>query len=282
MSTRTERIAVFEDTMTLCRVHPRLSAAIAHSIAETRLYLEGQAPPLPAARTLMLTRVAVTSERSLEAAARLHQSAPELRIGVLNFASATHAGGGAKSGASAQEECLCRCTTLYPCLMTDTLMHDYYQMHRARHDRRYTDACIYTPDIIVCKTDTDAPTRMAESEWFTVDVLSCAAPNLRMDANTYNPDAASKISLTEAEQLALHLQRGRQILTVAAAHGIRALVLGAFGCGAFRNNPRIVATAYAQLLSEFEGAFSDIIFAVYCPPGHPENRLVFENMMRQR
>ena len=60
------------------------------------------------------------------------------------------------------------------------------------------------------------------------------------------------------------------MLSVAAVHRADILVLGAFGCGAFQNNPRIVAQAYKNILPEFDGQFSKIEFAVYCSPREPK------------
>ena len=69
--------------------------------------------------------------------------------------------------------------------------------------------------------------------------MTCAAPNLREDAtNAYNPSDGDRADIAPAELLALHEKRGRRILSAAAANGAQALVLGAFGCGAFRNRPR--------------------------------------------
>ena len=60
------------------------------------------------------TAVSVTGDRSYQAAMRLHKDNPGAKIAVMNFANAFHAGGGVAKGCSAQEECLCRTSTLYP------------------------------------------------------------------------------------------------------------------------------------------------------------------------
>ena len=73
--------------------------------------------------------------------------------------------------------------------------------------------------------------------------------------------------LTSAAKFALNpKKRGRRILAAAAANEADVLVLGAFGCGAFRNPPEIVAKAYRELLPEFDGSFERVEFAVYCTP----------------
>ncbi len=265
MEERHALAAVFEDTMRQIRDDETLNKAAADSAAKTVLYREGEAPALPAADPTVQTTVTVNGSRTFEAVGRLRKEWPAARIGVLNFASATTPGGGVKNGARAQEEALCRCSTLYPALAQKWLWDDYYQFHRTR-DARYTDAVIYTPDVRIIKSDTRIPQRLAPQDWGITDVLTCAAPNLR------------NVSVTPAELAAIHERRGRQILTVAAAHGVEILVLGAFGCGAFRNDPMIVAEAYRRLLPAFEGQFRQIVFAVYCPPHDPRNLEAFEQV----
>ena len=181
---------------------------------------------------------------------------------MLNFASAKNPGGGVTRGSSAQEEALCRCSTLYPCLLGDELWQKYYKMHRDRHDVTYTDACIYTPDVLVIKTDTDAPERLPENKMQAVDVITCAAPNLReRPSNAMNPGAGSPVRLSRQDIYSLHTQRARKILSVAALHDGDVLILGAFGCGALSNPPQVVAPAYRAGLQDFAHAFCAVEFA---------------------
>ena len=72
----------------------------------------------------------------------------------------------------------------------------------------------------------------------------------------------------------------QRLLAVAAANGAQALVLGAFGCGAFRNDPAVVAQAYANILSEFRRHFLAIEFAVFCRPVSTWNYDAFASAMR--
>ena len=72
---------------------------------------------------------------------------------TLSFASATRPGGGVKNGSSAQEESLCRCSTLYPTIDSGRFWERYYNVNREKKDNRHTDACIYSPGVIICKTD---------------------------------------------------------------------------------------------------------------------------------
>lgn len=113
-----------------------------------------------------------------------------------------------------------------------------------------------------------------------MDVITCAAPNLRkMPYNTMNPGSAEPIRVSDAELLKIHKKRGMHILNIAAANHADILILGAFGCGAFRNNPSIVARAYKEILPDYIGYFKAINFAVYCPPNDLSNYNIFRNML---
>ena len=280
MNRKEQNIAVFEDTMDWIGHEPALTAAVQNSIAHTVLYPAQQMPDLPESSSRSKTKITVTPQRTFEAAQDLLIRYPGSRAAVLNFASATNPGGGVTRGSSAQEEALCRCSTLYPCLTTPELDKGYYQYHRKQQDVRYTDACIYVPDIKIIKTDTDAPKRLTENKWQTVDVICCAAPNLREQPyNKMNPGQGRAIRVSNDELLGLHRQRARKILSVAATNNVDCLVLGAFGCGAFKNDPNIVAQAYRHILPEFDGYFCEIRFAVYCPPHDRTNFDVFRHVL---
>ena len=56
--------------------------------------------------------------------------------------------------------------------------------------------------------------------------------------------------------------RAERVLAVAAAHGHRELVLGAWGCGVFRNDPAVVAATFAGCLARARGLFDHVVFAV--------------------
>ena len=203
---------------------------------------------------------------------RLHEAHPDAKIAVLNFASATNPGGGVKSGSSAQEESLCRCSTLYPTLNQRRLWDQYYQPNREANDPLHTDVCIYSPNVVICKTDESIPQRLPEEQFVTVDVVTCAAPNLRQrPGNYHNPDASKAASITRQQLFDLHVKRAKHILHVAAANEVDCLVLGAFGCGAFENNPSIVAKAYAVALEEYRRRFDVIEFAIYCRDWETQN-----------
>ena len=277
---RQQLIAVFEDTQRFCRENPVLAEAVKASQKGTVLYEPDDEPPLP--RTPHATAcVAVTRSTSFQAARdRAARFAGE-RIAVLNFASAVNPGGGVKKGSRAQEESLCRCSTLYPTLDQPFLWERYYTPNRRAADPLHSDACIWSPGIVICKTDGGLPQRMPPEEWTTVDVISCAAPNLREQTdNVYNPEAAAPVRLSPDEQYALHLKRAGHILRIAASRQADALILGAFGCGAFANDPHAVAKACRDAVDAYGRYFRYIEFAVYCSPRDERNFKIFERVLK--
>ncbi|MCM1159136.1 MAG: TIGR02452 family protein [Bacteroidales bacterium] len=278
---RERRTDIFEDTLQYCERSRILVDAVMRTRRNTVLYRE----PLRECsgqerRFEEEAEVVVTPRRTLAAAKELSRRHKGQRIGVLNFASATNPGGGVIRGSNAQEECLCRSTTLYPCLNTETLRQDYYGFHRERRDTLYTDACVYLPEVAVFKTDEKWPELMPKEEWFSVDVISCAAPNLRGKlSGSGNSSAGKEKPVSEGEVRELIEKRIRGILTTAAANRLDILVLGAFGCGAFCNSPYTVAEAYQRVLKDFLHTFRIIEFAVYCPPQDRKNYDVFSALL---
>ena len=142
-----------------------------------------------------------------------------------------------------------------------------------------SDSLIYTEGVIICKSDEDLPKRLPKEEWVTVDVITVAAPDLRSKSNQHAPLVAGGTYMNDAELFGYHVKRAIHVLTCAAAKGADVLVLGAFGCGAFQNNPEVVARAYKTALSEFPKVFRKIVFAVYCPPGGSVNYEAFKRVL---
>ena len=257
-----QRQQIFLNTLDMIRSDKSLSEAVEASIEALSVYGENEYPRLADNIKLKNTVISVTGHRSFEAAALIHEKAPDRRIAVLNFANAFYAGGGVKDGASAQEECLCRESTLFRVLDTPKAFKYFYKYNRCRADYKALDNVIYSPDIIVFKDDSDFPQNLPEDKRFKVDVITCAAPDLRAP---FKVEFLSQIPyMSEAEQFALHVKRAIHILSIAAYKGAESLVLGAFGCGVFNNNPETVAKAYKTAIDVFPKYFDEIEFAVFC------------------
>ncbi|GHE61751.1 MULTISPECIES: TIGR02452 family protein [Streptomyces] len=205
--------------------------------------------------------VEVTGESSLEAARRLVPAADD-EVAVLNFASARNPGGGFLNGAQAQEEALCRSSALYACLRG---VRPFYDHHREHRDPLYTHRVIHSPGVPVFREDDgfrgddgfreddgrllDAPYRVA--------FLTAAAPNAGV-LRSRAPERAAEVPRAL-------VARAERVLEVAALHGHRRLVLGAWGCGVFRNDPAEVAAAFRGHLTgggRFTHRFDRVVFAV--------------------
>lgn len=209
--------------------------------------------------------IKVTNRDTFTAAkeyANIINSANEGFVGVLNFASSTNPGGGVTKGSTAQEECLCRCSNLYLTLYQEKCIREYYNVNKKYMTNLGSDAIIYSRNVYVFK-DKDY-NMLPVKDRFYVDVLTCAAPNLRENPrNQYNSDASEeKLTLTDEELYNIHVKRARNILNVAIKNEDDYLILGAFGCGAFRNNPEIVAKAYKDVLQDYMYCFKVIDFAI--------------------
>ena len=192
---------------------------------------------------------------------------------VLNFANPYVPGGGVKHGARAQEEDLCRRSTLYLSLSSDRAKA-YYRENRSTPTSLFTDAAILSEHVEVFRDATghylDVP--------YEVAVLTMAAP--------YHPE----LRADEVERLPRTFeQRILGLLYLAACSGYTRLVLGAWGCGAFGNDPQMVAEAFGETLRTFQigdrdddtrvlGAsqvFERIRFAVLPGPNHDVFARVF-------
>ena len=162
---REDNVQVFDDTMYLCEKEEVLKQAIWASIAAQKFYREGEYIPGEIVHRNEPAKVIVSKKRSFEAASAY----PGKKVMVHNFASASNPGGGVIHGASAQEEALCRCSTLYPCLITQEMWDEFYMPHRLQMDPLHNDDCIYTPNVVVIKTDTSEPKLMKAKDWYQVE-----------------------------------------------------------------------------------------------------------------
>jgi uncharacterized protein (TIGR02452 family) len=196
---------------------------------------------LPARESIAFpeTRIQVANETTLGASRRFVESG--LKPLGLNFANGIHPGGGFLGGARAQEEVLCRSSALYQTLVNDRM----YEEHRKRPRPDSTDWAIYSPDVPVFRTDDG---KEHEHPWL-LSFITCAAP--------YAP------ALGQPEAGDLFRRRIHRVLAIAQAYGHAALVLGAWGCGAFGNDAYRTALDFRKALeNEFSWSFSDIVFAI--------------------
>lgn len=275
---RYENIEIFKDTERLIKTNSKLQNLVRSSTEKQELILENDNVPVGLLEKYESdAKVIVSKKRSFEAALAYRN----MKTAVHNFASASNPGGGVVHGANAQEECLCRCSGLYFILNTQIMRNGFYEPHKRAHNPIHNDDIIYTPEVTVFKSDTASPTLLAEKDWYHVDVITCAAPNLRENpSNKYNQgDGNKRVKLSDKELLQIHEKRLKRILDVAVSKGDEVIILGAFGCGAFMNKTEIVALAAKNVVKEYLKAFKVVEFAVYCSPRDDENYKTFDRVL---
>ena len=252
---------VMLDTKKHYESNPKLQEAVNNSIRQQYMVAEEEDISVPVASACN-TKYVVSGKRSFEAA----KAYKGKKVAVLNFAN-NHAIGGAPFSAGAQEESLCRCSTLLPCL--EAMKYKFYDKHRRQYengkiDFRGNDDLIYTPNVVVFKSDelTEPICPKMIDDWYEVNIITCAAPEIgrhRLPGN-YEQLITSRI---------------KKILDVAAREHNEVLILGAWGCGAFNNPTDIVARVFFSLLKNYDfetvefalswkGDVSNSPFAKYC------------------
>lgn len=171
---------------------------------------------------------------------------------VLNFANRRNAGGGVLNGARAQEETIFRRTNIFRSLYQFTNYAEYFNLQKNRRqypmDRNYGG--IYTPYATVFRaydyTLLNSPQK--------ISFISVAALN--------RPQLID--NMIAPELISVALNKIRTILRIGLYHGHDAIVLGAFGCGAFKNPPAHIALLFKQVINdlEFKNKFKRIVFAI--------------------
>lgn len=245
--TANDLIQIFEDTQKTIKDNPLFQQRLLQSQSGSQLYLEEYTSPIRSIRSA--GKVEVVASTTFQCARDLH---PQFgRIAVLNFANPHEPGGGVLRGAMAQEECLCRCSDLYNVLAQPYFLKHYYHYHYHNCDYFFSDRLIYSPGVTVYKSDDTIP-QLLDSP-FSVDVITCAAPYLDEFSTT-----------TDEELLDIYKSRIKNILEVAMSTQVDCLILGAFGCGAFHNNPDLMARAFADLLirDQYAKFFEKVMFAI--------------------
>ena len=188
------------------------------------------------------------------------------KICVLNFASAKNPGGGFLGGASAQEESLARSSNLYQTQIKDKAMYDF---NRNQSLFLYSDYMIYSPDVLFWNDD--------NGDYFekplVADVITAPAPN---KGAMLQHNRKEEIAKTEV----ILKQRMDKVLAIALKQKSETLILGAWGCGVFRNEPKNVAQLFKEIIAEkYAGAFKKIVFAVFDNSEKKSNFKQFEEIL---
>lgn len=267
-------LEVFYDTQNLIRGNGNLHRATERAISHTYVIEEGfQSGKKPMWK--MNCRVHFEENLTLAAASRYVDAGK--KTAVLNFANPVEPGGGVWRGANAQEEYLCRASNLYNCLSSRNAA-SFYAFHNGILEKNQfrsiflaSDRIVYSPRVTVFKVDQPGPEGMSQvytNQWREVDVITCAAPFFNNGEHM----------LANGDLYYLFCRRIQNILEAAIDNGAEALILGAFGCGAFHNPPAVVADAFSNMLlrERYRNAFSDVVFVVKRSGSFSENIEAFE------
>jgi len=200
--------------------------------------------------TSYTTKFYVANETTLAAARTSLQEQPSAKVLCLNFASAKNPGGGFLGGSQAQEEALCRASALYASI---NLQRKYYDTNRRCGTCLYTDHMIYSPMVPVFRDDNDE----LLLEPYRVSFVTSPAVNTGALANS-EPE---KLPMVAGVMRA----RIEKLLSIAALNDYQHLILGAWGCGVFRNDPTEIAELFREQLTSsgrFATAFKSVRFGV--------------------
>lgn len=213
-----------------------------------------------------IPEIEITDETTIRAARRLIVCEGITDTVCLNFASAKNPGGGFLNGSQAQEESLSRASGLYSCIFQMNEMYDY---NRSRKTCFYSDYMIYSPKVPVFRDDND---KLIE-EPYLVSFITSPAVNAGV-VTKREPENKEKIHTVMVERI-------KKILSIAALNNNRAIILGAYGCGVFRNRTEDVAEYFRKILHEdgFKFLFDKIVFAVYDNSANKDKVRIFKEKM---
>lgn len=202
---------------------------------------------------------------TISAAIQYHKENPEHRIAILNFASYKNPGGGFLDDSMAQEEYLCYCTNLYKELVR--FKDSYYLPHRKTLNRgMYTNTSLLSHWVSVIAS---APgVWLAPDDVFAVDILTCAAPNLT-SCLRYG-------GLRSEDMDSYGYSRVDYVMRVLSTYKYHEVILGAFGCGVFKNDPEVIATAFKQAMYHYK--FNHVTYAI--PDSNSYNYKSFEEVLK--
>lgn len=176
------------------------------------------------------------------------------KTAVLNFASFRNPGGKFIEGSSAQEETLCRWSTLYNVLSDESIVANFYNLNKTKiNNGLYVNRAVCTPNIVFDQWN-DSST--------TLDVITCAAVNAKFARDNGISEEVIRQSMKDRIDF---------VFRVAHMMGVKNLYLGAFGCGVFANDTEYVARCFADAIKNnvYASHVDKVIFPIL--PGYNFN-----------
>lgn len=240
----------FKAKMHTSEMKMKFSKEIAKSVKDSIIYSNKDVFEAPESGE---SKIVVDNLTTSQAVAKY--SEPNKKVAILNFASYKNPGGAFIGGSMAQEEAICHDSFLYNVLKE--FQSTYYDINLTDLNRGlYRNKAIYSPNIDFVFFD----------DVKTVDVITCASPNW---------NAAGRFGqVTENENIQALKSRIKFVLDIAYANHVDCLILGAFGCGVFKQDAKIVATIFNEGLKYYN--FKEVVFAI--PKGRDSyNYDAFEN-----
>lgn len=222
-----------------------------------------QVPPTP----FPSTNVSVWEATTLDMAIIVHRLPEKTKIGILNFASSNNPGGGWERGSAAQEESLCRRSSLI-CSLSDP-----WNFAQPVEYPIPTIGAIYSPDVVVFRKSQDEGFAFLPSPFYVNAIsIACSTSPPIKHAGDGTLRIANKSVVNRLRQKIM------LVLQIAATKKITHLILGAWGCGVFGNPPDHIARLFAEALQQFQGAFAEVYFAIPDIPfreaHNPEGNLI--------
>lgn len=187
--------------------------------------------------------IELCADSTVDTAWRMSEKYEDKTIGILNFASSYNPGGGFMKGSMAQEEALCHASTLYVQLLG---CEKLYKENKRAHSKTYTDNMAFSKtQFFMDSTGTCRPKPI------TCDVVTSAAVNL---------NAARRFRGSDIK--VIMKRRMTKVIKLFASKGTKVLILGAFGCGVFGNDPNMIAHIWKDILDDYGGQFDKIVFSI--------------------
>ena len=211
---------------------------------KTKIYVDLESKPVANIPSTVTFMVGGTLEIGTKFVDKYHTA-------LLNFADGVKPGGLPEYGVLTQEENLCRCTNMYEVLISDKCDAEYYSVNKEFDNFGLcTDRVMYLPDVAIFRDDITYD--MVKTKY--ADIITCPAPSCGFKDDSF--------------ALSVYNKRIEQIILSAIDNNVECLVLGAWGCGAFAQDPHLIASAFVNNLNKYSGYFEKVIFAIKSTPGY--------------